>query len=266
MRYDDQAAALLEQAYLTSEMVAQREVSRRALDASRGETILDLGSGPGFLACELAQEVGAAGRIIAVDVSPEMNALAHRRAAGAGLIDRIEIVESDAAMLPLATATVDAAVSTQVLEYVADPVAALLELGRVMRPGGRLVLIDTDWDSLVWAGNDDQLCARIEAAWDEHLPDPHLPRTLSPRLREAGFAVQHIQVIPILNTTYEPSTFSYNIAALIAAFVPGHLGISERETTQWLEDLEELHRRGRYFFSLNRYLFVATLREEGAGR
>ncbi len=259
MRYDERASSLLERAYLTSEMVAQREASRRALGALRGETILDLGSGPGFLACELAEEVGATGRIIAVDISPEMNALARSRAAASGLDDQIKIVDGDATLLPLADATVDAAIATQVIEYLADPDAALQELARVVRPGGRLVLIDTDWDSLVWASTNHPRFARIKAAWDEHLPDPHLPRTLSPRLRQAGFDLQDLQVVPLLNTTYEPSAFSYNIAALIAAFVPGHHGVSEREAAEWLNDLSELHRQGRYFFSLNRYLFTATL-------
>ena len=59
MLYDNKAAAQLEEAYATTDMVAQREELRRSLRASPGESILDLGSGPGFLACELAHEVGA---------------------------------------------------------------------------------------------------------------------------------------------------------------------------------------------------------------
>ena len=50
------------------------------------------------------------------------------------------------------------------------------------------MIIDTDWDSLVWAATDRDRAARIAAAWNEHLPDPYLPRSLAPRLRAAGFA------------------------------------------------------------------------------
>ena len=53
MKYDNKAAAQLEQAYETTDMIVQREELRRSLRASAGESILDLGSGPGFLACEL---------------------------------------------------------------------------------------------------------------------------------------------------------------------------------------------------------------------
>jgi arsenite methyltransferase len=264
MLYGSEAAARLERAYATSDMIGQREELRRSLRASAGESILDLGSGPGFLACELAQEVGASGRIVGVDISSDMNSIASKRVAAAGLGDRVEILGGDATALAFADATFDAAVSMQVIEYLAEPDAALHQLARVMRLGGRLVIIDTDWDSLVWAATDRRRAARIAAAWNEHLPHPYLPRSLAPRLRAAGFEVREIRIVPLLNTAYDATTFSYNIAPLIAAFVPGRGGVSEDEATEWLNDLAELQHQGRYFFSVNRYLFAAS-RPQGAG-
>ena len=131
MLYDNKAAAQLEQAYATTDMVVQREELRRSLRASAGESILDLGSGPGFLACELAQEVGATGRIVAVDISPDMNSIASKRIAAAGLGDRVEILEGDATALAFADALFEAAVSMQVIEYLAEPDAALHQLVHV---------------------------------------------------------------------------------------------------------------------------------------
>jgi arsenite methyltransferase len=264
MLYDDKAAAQLEHAYATTDMISQREELRRSLRASGGESILDLGSGPGFLACELADEVGTSGRIVGVDISLDMHSIASKRISAFGFGDRVELVEGDATALAFADATFDAAVSMQVIEYLAEPDAALHQLVRVLRPGGRLVIIDTDWDSLVWAATDRRRAARIAAAWNEHLPDPYLPRSLAPRLRAAGFEVREIRIVPILNTAYDATTFSYNIAPLIAAFVPGRGGVSEDEATEWLNDLAELQRQGRYFFSVNRYLFAAS-RPHGTG-
>ena len=264
MLYDNKAAAQLERAYATTDMIVQREELRRSLRASDGESILDLGSGPGFLACELAQEVGATGRIVAVDISADMNSIASKRIEAAGLGARVDILEGDATALAFADATFDAAVSMQVIEYLAEPDVALHQLVRVLRPGGRLVIIDTDWDSLVWAASDRCRAARIAAAWNEHLPDPYLPRSLAPRLRAAGFEVKEIRIVPILNTAYDATTFSYNIAPLIAAFVPGRGGLSEDEAAEWLNDLAELQQQGRYFFSVNRYLFTAS-RPQGGG-
>jgi arsenite methyltransferase len=174
MLYDDKAAAQLERAYATTDMIVQREEVRRSLRASAGESILDLGSGPGFLACELAQKVGATGRIVVVDISSDMNSIASKRVEAAGVGDRVDIFEGDATALAFADATFDAAVSMQVIEYLTEPDAALHQLVRVLRPGGRLVIIDTDWDSLVWAATDRRRAARIAAAWNEHLPDPQL--------------------------------------------------------------------------------------------
>ncbi|HEY5100182.1 MAG TPA: methyltransferase domain-containing protein [Gaiellaceae bacterium] len=189
MLYDNKAAAQLEQAYATTDMIVQREELRRSLRASAGESILDLGSGPGFLACELAREVGATGRIVAVDVSSDMNSIASKRIAAAGLSDRVDIVEGDATALAFADAVFDAAVSTQVIEYLAEPDAALHQLVRVLRPGGRLVIIDTDWDSLVWAAHgspprSSDRC-RVERAPARPLPSA-LAQTPPPRGRIRG--------------------------------------------------------------------------------
>jgi ubiquinone/menaquinone biosynthesis C-methylase UbiE len=72
LEYDRAALARLEQAYMTADVAAQREAVRRSLAAEAGEWILDLGSGHGLLACELAAEVGTGGRITAIDISARM--------------------------------------------------------------------------------------------------------------------------------------------------------------------------------------------------
>jgi hypothetical protein len=72
LAYDRAASARLERAYTTADAQEQRDAVRRALRAAPGEWILDLGSGPGILACEPGREVGPNGMIAAVDISPEM--------------------------------------------------------------------------------------------------------------------------------------------------------------------------------------------------
>jgi arsenite methyltransferase len=60
-----------------------------------------------------------------------------------------QYAEGDALAMPFPDASFDAAASTQVYEYVEDMAAALAEARRVLRPGGRLLVLDTDWDSIV---------------------------------------------------------------------------------------------------------------------
>jgi ubiquinone/menaquinone biosynthesis C-methylase UbiE len=258
LEYDREASARLERAYATADVQAQRDAVRLTLAARPGEAIIDLGSGPGILACELAVEVGPGGKVTAVDVSPEMNAIASRRADEAGLGERIDVVLGDVAALAFPDACFDAAVSTQVLEYVGDVDRALREWRRVLRPGGRLVLLDTDWDTLVCSARDEARTARILDAWRSHAAHTRLPRGLAPRLRAAGLHVTDVFSLTLLNTAYNESTYSYNLAGLITDYVRSSGGVSKAETDAWRADLASLDQDGAYFFSLNRYCFRAT--------
>jgi ubiquinone/menaquinone biosynthesis C-methylase UbiE len=258
LEYDRTASALLERTYTTADVQAQRDTVRRVLQAQPGEAILDLGSGPGILATELAAEVGQGVKVTAVDVSTDMNAIASRRADQAGMRERIDVVLGDATALAFSDASFDAAVSTQVLEYVDDVNSALQELRRVLRPGGRLVLLDTDWDTLIWSARNEARTARVLDAWRSHAPHARLPRVLGPRLRAVGLKVTDVFSLPLLNTAYTESTYSHNLAGLIAHFVRTSGGLSEDEIEAWLAELASLDEDDAYFFSLNRYVFRAT--------
>ena len=110
----------------------------------------------------------------------------------------------DALALPFEDETFDAAISTQVYEYVPDMPAALAEARRVLRPGGRLLILDTDWDSIVWHSSDRDRMLRVLEKWNDHLADPYLPRRLPKLLRDAGFELASTTVIPILNRGPRP--------------------------------------------------------------
>ena len=253
--FDAALSKRVEALYTTPDVAEQRQRILSYLKLQPAERVVDIGAGPGFLASEMGAQVGPSGNVSGVDTSENMIALARARCSTQPWI---EFHAGDALRLPVPDAGFDAAVCTQVYEYVADMATALREAHRILRAGGRLLVLDTDWQSIVWHSKDPARMQRVLRDWEHHLADPHLPQTLDPKLRQAGFRVHSRAVIPLLNVDYAPATYSHGMIDIIRAFVAARDVISKDEASAWAEELRELGRRGEYFFSLNRYLFLAV--------
>ena len=257
IEFDAAAAQGVERLYKTPDVVGQRARFLEALDLRRGERVLDVGIGPGLLAFDMAMMVGEGGRVAGIDASEPMLALSQARCAELPWTDfRV----ADATKLPFEDGSLDAVVSTQVYEYVPDMTAALAEVQRVLRPGGRVLILDTDWDSVVWNTADRARMRRVMDAWDAHLHDPHLPATLGRRLERAGFDVHRREVIPIVNSDLHVHCYSFGILFAIQAFVAGSGAVDGDEVNAWAAEQRALGEAGEYFFSINRYVFGAIKR------
>jgi arsenite methyltransferase len=107
------------------------------LNIPPGGIVLDVGCGPASVTASLARATGPSGLVLGLDLSEAMLARAVRTETG----PQIGFLHADAQRLPLRDATVDAVVSMAVLQLIPEPAAALAEMTRVLRPGGRLAVL-----------------------------------------------------------------------------------------------------------------------------
>jgi ubiquinone/menaquinone biosynthesis C-methylase UbiE len=110
-----------------------------------GERVLELGPGPGMFTVEAGRRAGPQGRLVAVDIQPQMIAQVEQRVRQARLTN-VETYVASAYALPLAAATVDRAFLVTVLMEIPDPNRGLAELHRVLKPGGVLSITEEFYD------------------------------------------------------------------------------------------------------------------------
>jgi demethylmenaquinone methyltransferase/2-methoxy-6-polyprenyl-1,4-benzoquinol methylase len=143
---------------------------------SSARRVCDVATGTAAVAIELAVAVPER-TVVGIDQSPEMLACGRARVERAGLSDRIELVEGSADSLPFGDGELDALTFTYLLRYVDDPVATLRELARVVRPGGRIAMLEFGLPRGLW-----------RPLWELYVRVglPTAGRAISPGWREVG--------------------------------------------------------------------------------
>ena len=246
----------LENSYRLPEIVRQRKQTLKKLSLKSGEHVLDIGCGVGFLSYEMAVKTGDSGKVIGIDKSPEMIRHAINRCKGLG---NTEFMEGEAGSLPFPENNFDAVCCTQVLLYVKDVLQVLAEIRRVLKPAGRIVIVETDWRGVVLNSAFNSLTRKIFSAWDAAVPSPNLPVYLGPLLKKYGFSSIQVEPVPILNTEYSSNQFSHGMMKWITKNALKKGVITDTECRKWQDDLEEKEKTGSYFFCVNRFLFTAVL-------
>ncbi|WP_280493709.1 methyltransferase domain-containing protein [Nocardia asiatica] len=247
---DDPMALLVEILDLQAALPSIRRMRRWGHDAlavGPGERALDIGAGTGSEVLEFAERVGPDGEAVGVDPNPAMLAVAGARAEAAGV--RARFVEGTAYRLPFPDDSFDAVRCERVYQHLDDPAAATAEIARVLRPGGRVLLIDSDWHTAIAHPGDDDVVARLSEAMLTTTPNPKSGRRLRGLLTAAGFAIDDMGSEAVI---WDPETIRPLFAQMTErAYADGVITQQEREDLA--AAMEDGIARGDYHLSVTMF-------------
>ena len=255
VKFDANEARKTDLAYLTPDVTRQRMRTLEALQLQLGEFVLDVGCGTGLLAHDMAMLVGDDGQVVGIDNNQHRLSLAENRCAE---FSQVRIKQGNAEELPEAPESFDAVSCVQVLLYLPEVAAALSEIHRVLKPGGRVTIVETDWRGTVLNSFDHSLTRKVLSAFDDSVSSPNLAGQLGPLLRTQGFSAVRVDAFPIVNTSYATSSWSVEMLDLFITYALERDAISSAESEAWLKDLKQKGEQGSYFFCVNRFIFTAV--------
>ena len=216
-----------------------------------GQRVLDFGSGPGFMALAIADIVGASGAVHGVDINARFVADARARTAGRA---NVTFHHVESAAIPLPDGTVDRAICKNVLEYVPDVNATLAELERVLAPGGRLHIIDSDWGFVVVEPWGKATVDRFFNAAAIAFKEPHIGRKAAGLLAQRGFRDIEVRILAFADRDGRALPMLRNMRDYIE--VGGDMAVDEADAL--LDAAEQAVQNGDYLFSLPQFLATAN--------
>jgi ubiquinone/menaquinone biosynthesis C-methylase UbiE len=168
----------------------------QAAGIGAGQTVLDLGCGPGYASMDLAELVGPSGRVVAADKSDRFLAALQAASRERSLLNiRTQRADLDAGEFP--DVTVDRAWCRWIFAFVKDPRAVLARLAAALRPGGVLVLHEyfdyATWRTAPRCRELERFVAAVMDSWRASGGEPDISLSLLPWLGELGFEIRSLR-------------------------------------------------------------------------
>jgi ubiquinone/menaquinone biosynthesis C-methylase UbiE len=235
-------------------ITAVRRNKRRGLallGTAPGARVLDLGCGTGEDVQSLATAAGSRGCAVGVDADPGMARTAADRSGGSGAAARF--LAAAGARLPFRDGTFDGCRAERVLVHAPDPGAIVAELVRVTRDGGRVVLSEPDWYTLVVHGVDAESSERLVARVAERFTSPRVGRALGAMLRAGG--ASDVRVVGAV-ATFDRLAAADRVLGLSAAIAEaardgaGAAGPGANAAHGWWAQLEAADARGDFLAAM----------------
>ena len=210
------------------------------------DVVLDAGCGPGYDAVRMAGMVGTSGKVIGIDVSRQMIEIAEARAKETTL--PVSFRTADARNLPFTNASFDAVRIERLLQITSTPGRILDEMIRVLRPGGRLLSIEPDWETFVCdPGNRDTARTFFRFCTDQ-FPDGSTGRKLYRYFRERGLEEVVVHTEPLVLHNFSLAEKMMNMEQFLAAAQDQGV-LARDEVVAWLADLKDADAKGQFTFA-----------------
>ncbi|MGX6606847.1 methyltransferase domain-containing protein [Micromonosporaceae bacterium Da 78-11] len=247
--------AALEEMGRHAEIRRVRQTAAGQLRPAAGERVLDAGSGAGDVSRWLAGEVGPTGEVIALDFSAATVAAATRRHDGSN----VRYTTGDVSALDLPTDSIDAVWCERVLQHVDDADAAIAELIRVTRPGGRLCLIDTDWSSLAFDGVPADLARIVVADMHGRLTPRQMDMGRTLRRRLVGAHLTDVVATPVTCFFADPASAAV-VLPMVNPLVPAAAWLTAPGVRdEWFSFVEAAGTRGDFLAILTIWVVTALV-------
>ncbi|UIX28686.1 methyltransferase domain-containing protein [Streptomyces sp. GQFP] len=229
-----------------------RAWAQNALDPRPGEHVIDVGSGTGTQTLALAAAVAPSGDALGIEANPVMREVAERRATAAGSPARF--LDGDALVLPVPDATVDVVWCERVLQHLSEPDKAVGEIARVLRPGGRVALIDSDWGTALLHPGDPDTVAALTAGVLAMAANPYSGRRLLSQLTDAGLVVDDQGSQALIQ---DSGTVTWPLVRMMAESSVRSGLMTDAQRDRLYADLTEAAERGALHMSVTMFAVVA---------
>lgn len=242
------------------DLEAVRTYKRQSLDLLRlvpGDRLLEAGCGSGADLAEALRRVEPSGLVCAVDVNRAM--LAAAKSALTGLASPPRLALGSAGRLPWPEAVFDACRADRVLQHLHRPLEAVAEMARVVRSGGRVLLCDADWGTVVVAASDRRTTRRVLEKFCDEIPSGWAGRRLCGWLAEADLEVEIVEPYTLTFRSLDEADQALGLkGAALSAAESG--AVSLEAAADWMMELEACDAQGRFLASVTGFAALGVKR------